>query len=89
MQNQATEMTGAEQVAWNLDDLVKAPAETGIDDLLEQAERRAEAFGARFRGRVAALEAAQLRELLAEYEWLLEAAGQGGDLRVPVLVHEE
>jgi len=68
--------TGAETVTWDLDDLIAPPAEAGIDSLLRQAEQRAESFGARYRGRVADLPARGLAELLAEYEWLLDAIGR-------------
>jgi oligoendopeptidase F len=73
MQNTTETRTGAEEVTWNLDDLVSPPAETGIDVLLAEAGTRADAFGTRYRGRVAALRASELRDLLTDYEWLVEA----------------
>jgi oligoendopeptidase F len=76
MEARSQPATGAENVTWSLDDLVAPPMETGIDALLAEAERRAEVFGARYRGRIAGLPASGMAELLTEYEWLLEAMGR-------------
>ncbi len=67
---------GAENVRWNLDDLVAAPAEQGIDAILAEAARRAEAFAALYRGRIAALTAGEMRGLLTEYEKIIESVGR-------------
>ena len=68
--------TGAETVSWNLDDLVPPPVQPGVEAVLAAAEQRADAFGARYRGRVAELDAAGLAGLLTEYEQILEAVGR-------------
>ena len=48
-------VTGAEGVQWNLSDLVGAPVDQHIDDALAEADRRLQAFSARYRGRVSSL----------------------------------
>ncbi len=68
--------TGAEEVTWNLDDLVAPPAEPGIDEILDRADRAMDAFSARYKGRVASLGAAEMRALLEEYETILESVGR-------------
>ena len=64
--------TGAERVLWNLDDLYASPAETRIDADLDAVAARLDAFAARYRGRIAGLAAREMRDLLEEYEVLLE-----------------
>ena len=68
--------TGAENVVWNLDDLVAPPAAPGVDRLLAEAERRVARFSARYRGKVAGLSAAEMKALLTEYEELIEMVGR-------------
>ncbi|MGA2639591.1 MAG: M3 family oligoendopeptidase [Spirochaetia bacterium] len=68
--------SGADDVTWNLDDLVTPPADRGIEQILTEAERRADAFADRYRSRVAALSAVEMRGLLSEYEELLESIGR-------------
>ena len=67
---------GADAVTWNLDDLVPPPAESGIESILTEAERRMDAFSGRYRGRVAALTAAEMKALLIEYEEILDSVGR-------------
>ena len=67
---------GADNVTWNLDDLVAPPADRGIERILMEAERRMAAFAERYRGRIAALSADEMRELLSEYEELLQSVGR-------------
>jgi oligoendopeptidase F len=68
---QALAATGAERVRWDLTDLFKGPDDPGIEVSLARELERAEAFEARYRGKVATLDpgefAAMMREL-AEYE---------------------
>jgi oligoendopeptidase F len=68
--------TGAEGVEWNLNDLVGAPVEKNIGDALAEAECCLQAFSRRYRGRVSTLTAAEMAELLTEYEAILELAGR-------------
>ena len=68
--------TGAEDVTWKLEDLVSPPDEAGVDRVLAAVEQRAEAFAAKWRGRIAGLSPAEFREMLTEYESIGEAAGR-------------
>jgi oligoendopeptidase F len=69
------EEAGAQGITWNLDDLVAPPAETRIDAALAEAERRIDGFAARYRGRVAGLSGREMRDLLLQYEGILEQVG--------------
>ena len=68
---QATKVTGAESVRWNLADLFKSPDDPAIEATLARELERAKAFEARYKGKVATLDpepfAAMMREL-ADYE---------------------
>jgi oligoendopeptidase F len=72
----AAAATGAESVVWNLGDLVAPPAEKGIDSLLAEADRRLDAFAARYRGRIAGLAAGDMSAMLGEYESLIDMVGR-------------
>ena len=63
-----TELTGAEEVAWDLGDLYDAVDDPRIDADVAQAEADAAAFRERYHGNVASLGAAQLAEAVAEHE---------------------
>ncbi|HET9242753.1 MAG TPA: M3 family oligoendopeptidase [Gaiella sp.] len=63
-----TELTGAEEVAWDLSDLYEAVDDPRIDADVAQAEADAAAFRERYHGKVAELEAAGLAEAVAEHE---------------------
>jgi len=63
-----TELTGAEDVAWDLGDLYAGVDDPAIDQDLAQAEQDAAAFRERYHGTVAELDAAALAEAIAEYE---------------------
>ena len=65
-------------VRWNLAHLYPDPAEDVIDRDLDDSLRRAEAFAARYRGRIALLPAKELAEALDEYESLQEPVGRAG-----------
>jgi oligoendopeptidase F len=67
---------GADLVTWNLDDLVPPPADKGVETILTDAERRVDAFAARYKGRIAGLAAAEMRALLSEYEEVLDSVGR-------------
>lgn len=58
--------TGAEKVSWNLQDLYLSPVEVRTD--LAQARERAEAFRARYRGRIGRLGETELAEALVQFE---------------------
>ena len=63
-----TELTGAEDVAWDLTDLFAGVDDPQIDEEVAQAEADAAAFRERYHGAVAGLDAAALAEAVAEFE---------------------
>ena len=63
-----TELTGAEEVAWDLSDLYGAIDDPRIDGDVTQAEQDAGAFRERYHGKVGDLDAAGLAEAVAEHE---------------------
>ena len=67
------EVTGAEEVAWDLSDLFEGIGDPRIDEVVGQAEVDAAAFRERYHGKVAGLDPASLAEAVAEHE-RIEAA---------------
>ena len=67
------EVTGAEEVAWDLSDLFEGIDDPHIDEVVAQAEVDAAAFRERYHGKVAGLDPASLAEAVAEHE-RIEAA---------------
>src|SRR5712691_11440249 len=69
---QATKTTGAEKIRWDLGDLFKSPTDPAIEATLAESLKRAQAFEARYKGRVVALPpkdfAAMMRELEEDEE---------------------
>jgi oligoendopeptidase F len=63
-----TEITGAEEVAWDLSDLYEGIDDPRIDADVAQAEADSAAFRERYHGKVAELDAASLAEAVAEHE---------------------
>ncbi|HXG76213.1 MAG TPA: M3 family oligoendopeptidase [Gaiellaceae bacterium] len=63
-----TELTGAEEVAWDLSDLYEGADDPRLEADLAEAEQAAAAFRERYHGRVAELDAAELAEAIAERE---------------------
>jgi len=74
-----TTKTGAEGVTWNLGDLYASGTDPRIDADLGEADRRADAFAAAWRGRVASLGAKDMAGLLAEYEAIAELGAKPGE----------
>ena len=69
--------TGAEKVTWNLTDLIaEEPAESGIDAALAAASERLDGFARRYKGTIATIEARDMRDLLTEYESIVELVGR-------------
>lgn len=64
----ATELTGAEEVAWDLSDLYEGPDDPALEQHVEDAGRAALGFRERYHGGVASLAAAELAEAVAERE---------------------
>ena len=63
-----TEVTGAEDVAWDLSDLFAATDDPRIDEVVAEADADAAAFRERYHGKVAELDAAALAEAISEHE---------------------
>lgn len=63
-----TELTGAEEVFWNLSDLYESGDDPRLDADLREAEEAAAAFRERYHGRIADLSAAELAEAIEESE---------------------
>jgi oligoendopeptidase F len=63
-----TELTGAEDVAWDLSDLYDGGDDPRLDADVQEAEEAAAAFRDRYYGSVAKLSAADLREAIEERE---------------------
>jgi oligoendopeptidase F len=71
--------TGAEGITWNLSDLIAPPAEAQIDAALTAADGRLDAFTDAYKGRIGSLSVTEMRELLVEYEAILEMMGKAGE----------
>ena len=63
-----TELTGAEDVAWDLSDLYESGDDPRIEQDVEQTETAAAAFRERYYGHVAELSAGELRDAIEERE---------------------
>jgi len=63
-----TELTGAEEVAWDLGDLYEEPDDPRIESDITAAETDAAAFRERYHGKVGALDSAALAEAVEEHE---------------------
>jgi oligoendopeptidase F len=63
-----TEITGAEDVAWNLSDLYDGGDDPRLGQDVEQTEAEAAGFRERYYGRVAQLSPAELRDAIGERE---------------------
>ena len=63
-----TELTGAEDVAWDLSDLYAGIDDPQVEEDIARAETDAAAFRERYHGAVAGLDAAALAEAVEEYE---------------------
>ena len=62
------EVTGAEEVAWDLSDLFDGIDDPRIDEVVAQAEVDAAAIREGYHGKVAGLDPASLAEAVAEHE---------------------
>ena len=71
-----SERSAAHGVRWNLADLYDAPERAGVDRDLAAALAAANAFAARYRGRVAQLSASELAPAVDAYEAALEPAAR-------------
>jgi oligoendopeptidase F len=67
-----TELTGAEEVAWDLSDLYEGSDDPRIEEHIAEAENAAAEFRERYHGKVAGLDAAELAAAIAERERIEE-----------------
>ncbi|MGA2470106.1 MAG: M3 family oligoendopeptidase [Solirubrobacteraceae bacterium] len=65
-------------VHWDLHDLLDGAGVERVDELLDEAIARAERFAEHYRGRLASIEAAGLREAMEELAAISELAGRAG-----------
>ncbi|TMC01027.1 MAG: M3 family oligoendopeptidase [Chloroflexi bacterium] len=65
---QATKKTGAENIRWNLTDLFKSPTDPAIEEALAHALKRAQAFEAHYKGKVASLPPKEFVAMMRELE---------------------
>ena len=72
------QLTGAEEVTWDLSDLYAGMDDPQLDADLDACDAEADALGAAYRGRIAELTPAGLAELVTRYEALIERAGKVG-----------
>ncbi len=63
-----SELTGAEEVAWDLSDLYAGPDDPALESDLAEAESGATAFRERYHGKVGELDAQRLAAAVAEHE---------------------
>lgn len=66
-------VTGAEAIEWDLSDLFAGPDDPRLDEDLDGTASAAAAFRERYRGRIAALSAAELNEAVQELERIKSA----------------
>jgi oligoendopeptidase F len=78
MSDQTRQSSGAEEVTWNLSDLYAAVDDAAIDQDLDEAYDRAGEFAQTYRGRIAELDAEEMRTLLQEYENIHELSRKVG-----------
>ena len=72
MTDLVAELTGAEDVAWNLGDLYGGAGDPALIRDLDTCDARAEAFSAEYRGKVASLDASLMLVAMQEYEAISE-----------------
>src|SRR2546427_756123 len=65
---QATKTTGPEQIHWALTDLFKSPTDPAIEATLADSLKRAQAFEARFKGKVVSLPPREFAAMMRELE---------------------
>ena len=61
---------------WDLSDLYPSPTSPALQEDLEQIERDAKAFGARWQGRLSEIDGAELATAIADFEELQERLGR-------------
>ncbi len=78
MDQKTTLPSGAEEINWDLSDLYASIDDPTIERDLSEAEARADKLAEKYRGRVAELDAQEMRKLIQEYEQIIELSGKVG-----------
>lgn len=73
-----TQKTGAEKINWDLSDLYSSNDDPQLAKDKKVILEEAEAFAKEYRGRVAELSASELKNMLDDYELILDTAGKIG-----------
>jgi oligoendopeptidase F len=76
--NGAKVKSGAETIRWDLSDLYNSPDDPQLKSDRENLMKRADAFGEKYRGKVAELSPSAFSEMLREYESLIQTSGKIG-----------
>ncbi len=79
MSEKEAQLTGAEDVAWDLSDLYAGVSDPAIDRDLDEADARADKLAEQYKGRIADLSAEELRALVEEFEAIVELASKVGE----------
>lgn len=74
MADQVIHKTGAEEITWDLSDLYVSEDDSAIERDLADADTRADKLAGTYRGRIASLDAEEMRDLIEEYEAIGEKA---------------
>jgi oligoendopeptidase F len=72
MNSQIKQLTGAEEVTWDLSDLYSAVDDAAINRDLDEADKLADKLAQTYRGHIAELDAEEMRTLLQAYENIYE-----------------
>lgn len=79
MSEKEAQLTGAEDVAWDLSDLYAGVSDPAIDRDLDEADARADKLAEQYKGRLTDLSAEELRTLVEEFEAIVELASKVGE----------
>jgi oligoendopeptidase F len=77
-QAEVMQKTGAEEVVWNLGDLYERLDDPAIDRDMKASMDRADKLSAEYRGKIAKLDEEELRDLIQQYEEIVDTAQKVG-----------
>lgn len=78
MNKEIKDKTGAENIEWDLSDLYDSIEDPTLQDDKKKVNELADSFAATYKGRVAELDAEQMKQALQDYEELIEIIGKIG-----------
>ena len=76
--NKTKEVTGAENITWDLSDLYKSPEDPALKSDKESVLKEADKFAEKYRGEISSITAGKFAEALNEYENIIQKAGKIG-----------